>query len=74
VRLPRPRYQLRLRTFLILIALVAVGLGGLLWMDRRARHFRRVAMGYRVMAKLDEISAATGSRRFGLIAAYRRTL
>ena len=58
MRLPRPRLQVRLRTLVILVALAAVGLGTVLWMDRRASHFRRVAMDYRDMAKLDEISAA----------------
>jgi hypothetical protein len=74
MRLPRPPYRLRLRTILILVALVAIGLGGRKWMDRRGRHFRRVAMDYRDMAKLDEISAALGSRHSAPIAAYRRTL
>jgi hypothetical protein len=63
-----------LRTLLVLIAIVAGGLGGRRWMDRRARHFRRLALDYRDMAKLDEISAALGHRQFGPIAAYRRML
>ena len=58
----------------MLVALAAIVLGAFTWMDRRARHFRRVAMDYRDMAKLDEIQAAFGSRRNGAIAAYRRTL
>ena len=74
MRLPRPRLQVRLRTLVILVALAAVGLGSVLWMDRRASHFRRVAMNYRDMAKLDEISAALGSRRCAVIGAYRRVL
>ena len=57
MRLPRPRLQVRLRTLVILVALAAVGLGTVLWMDRRASHFRRVALHYRGIAKLDEISA-----------------
>ena len=68
----RPRF--RLRTLLILVAVVAVGLGGVLWMDRRAHHFRRIATEYRDMAKLLEISAATGSRQFGPDAVYCRAL
>jgi hypothetical protein len=59
----------------ILVALVAMGLGFVLWMDRRASHFRQVALDYRDMAKLDEISAAiSGSRRFAASGVYRRTL
>ena len=58
MRLPRPRLQVRLRTLVILVALAAVGSGSVVWMDRRASHFRRVAMDYRDMAKLDEIQAA----------------
>jgi hypothetical protein len=59
----------------ILVALVSIGLGSRLWMDRRAGHFRRVAMDYRDMAKLDEIQAAIhGSRRYAAVAAYRRAL
>jgi len=57
MRLPRPRLQVRLRTLVIFVALAAVGLGSVLWMDRRASHFRRVAMDYRDMAKLDESQA-----------------
>jgi hypothetical protein len=71
MRLLGPRCRLRLRTLLILVALVAIGLGGLKWMDRRARHFRRVAMDYRDMAKLDEIQAALGSRQYAPIAAWK---
>src|SRR5260370_6366910 len=58
MRLPRLRYSLRLRTLIILVALAASGLGFMRWMDRRASQFRRVAMDYRDMAKLDEIQAA----------------
>jgi hypothetical protein len=58
----------------ILVALAAVGLGSVFWIDRRASHFRRVAMDYRDMAKLDEIQAAFGSRRNAAIGAYRRAL
>ena len=74
MRFPRPRLLVRLRTLMILVALVALGLGCVLWMDRRASHFRRVAMDYRDMAKLDEIQAALGSRQCASIAAYRRVL
>jgi hypothetical protein len=42
----------------ILVALAGSGLGFMRWMDRRASQFRRVAMDYRDMAKLDEIQAA----------------
>jgi hypothetical protein len=58
MRLPRLKLQVRFRTLVIIVALAAVGLGTVLWMDRRASHFRRVAMDYRDMAKLDEITAA----------------
>ena len=71
MRLPRLRF--RLRTLLILIALAAIVLGTFVWMDRRASDFRRLAMDYRDMAKLDEIqSAISGERRYAVIAAYRR--
>jgi hypothetical protein len=63
-----------LRTLVILVALAASGLGFMRWVDRRASHFRRVAMDYRDMAKLDEIQAAFGNRRNAAIAAYRRAL
>jgi hypothetical protein len=59
---------------MILVALAATGLGFMRWMDRRASQFRQVAMDYRDMAKLDEISAALGSRRCAVIGAYRRVL
>jgi hypothetical protein len=75
VQFPRRCSQIRLRTLVILIAIVAIGQGGVRWMERRAREFRRLAMEYRDMAKLDEISAAvTGGQQFARIGAYRRFL
>jgi len=59
---------------MILVALAAIGLGSMRWMDRRASHFRRVAMDYRDMAKLDEISSAIAGPRYAAIAVYRRAL
>jgi hypothetical protein len=72
MRLPRLLY--RMRSLLILIALEAVALGGIRWVDRRASYFRRLAWDYRDSAKLSEISFATGDRRLGPVAVYQRKL
>ena len=72
MRLPRSRFQLSLRTLVILVVLTAMGSGTWIWMVRRMSDFRRLALDYRDMAKLDEIQSAFGYRRYAEIAAYRR--
>jgi hypothetical protein len=72
MRLPRPLY--RMRSLLILVALVAVALGGMRWMERRASDFRRLALDYRDSAKMSEVAFAVGNRRFGPFAVYQRKL
>jgi hypothetical protein len=59
-----------MRSLLILVALVAVALGGMRWVDRRASDFRRLALDYRDSAKLSEISFAIGDRNLGPVAVY----
>jgi hypothetical protein len=74
MRLPRPPYRFRLRSLLILVALVAIGLGGMRWTSRRASEFGRLALDYRDSAKMSEVAFATGNRRLGPIAVYQRKL
>jgi hypothetical protein len=74
MRLPRPPYRIRTRSLLTLVALVAFALGGVRWMERRASHFRRLALDYRDSAKMSEIAFAVGNRQFGPWAVQQRKL
>ena len=72
MRLPRPVY--RMRSLLILVALVAVALGVMRWMERRASDFRRLELDFRDSAKMNEISFAIGNPQCGPWAVYQRKL
>jgi hypothetical protein len=72
MRLPRRVY--RMRSLLILVALLAVAWGVIRWMERRASDFRRLALDYRDSAKMGEIAFAVGNQHFGPFAVYQRKL